>query len=316
LSGWNRIEKSHEQICHRYPELVASETAVGEAFQPRLQSGLESPSYPKIGIGSSFLLGEEENGLMRKKIVAGNWKMNNAGPKAAVELAEAVVADFAKETAVDVVLCPPFTALAAVAQVVEGTRVALGAQNLYPKDSGAYTGEIDPNALLEIGCHYVILGHSERRQYFKESDEFINEKVRIALDRGLIPIMCCGETMDERKQGLTHDVVRRHVERGLADIRPEDLAKVVIAYEPVWAIGTGLTAKPEDAEEVHAFIRNLLAEKNGKQLAETIRIQYGGSVKPDNAKELFSQLNIDGGLIGGASLKADQFKAIIEAGSR
>lgn len=251
---------------------------------------------------------------MRKKIVAGNWKMNNAGPNAAVELAEEVVADFANETAVDVVLCPPFTALAAVAQVVEGTQVAVGAQNVYPQDSGAYTGEIDPNALVEVGCKYVILGHSERRQYFKESDEFINEKVKITLERGLVPIMCCGETMEERKQGVTHDVVRRHVLKGLADIDTDIITRVVIAYEPVWAIGTGLTAEPKDAEEVHAFIRELLAEKHGRAAAEAIRIQYGGSVKPDNAKELFSQPNIDGGLIGGASLKADSFRAIVEGG--
>jgi len=256
---------------------------------------------------------EEETGLMRRKIVAGNWKMNCAGPKAGAELAKAVIADFAKEAAVDVVVCPPFTALSAVAGVVEGTKVALGAQNLYPKDSGAYTGEVDPNALVEVGCTYVILGHSERRQYFKESDEFINDKVKIALARGLVPIMCCGETEDERKQGVTHDVVRRHVEKGLAGIGAKDLGKVVIAYEPVWAIGTGLTAEPDDAEEVHSFVRELLAKKHGRELAEGIRIQYGGSVKPDNAKELFTRANIDGGLIGGASLRADQFRAIVEA---
>lgn len=251
---------------------------------------------------------------MRKIFVAGNWKMNNAGPKGAVSLAEAVVADLGKETAVDVAVCPPFTALTAVAGVVAGTKVALGAQNVYPKDSGAYTGEIDPNALLEVGCRYVILGHSERRQYFKETDEFINEKVKFALAKGLLPIMCCGETKEEREKGVTRDVVRRHIEKGLAGIDSEAIVKVVIAYEPVWAIGTGLTAEPGDAEEVHAFIRGLLTEKHGKEAAENIRIQYGGSVKPDNAKELFSQPNIDGGLIGGASLKADQFKAIVEAG--
>jgi len=251
---------------------------------------------------------------MRKIFVAGNWKMNNAGPKAAAGLAEAVVAASGKEQAVDVAVCPPSTALSAVAQVIKGTQVALGAQNMYPKDSGAYTGEIDPNVLLELGCQYVILGHSERRQYFKESDEFVNEKVKFALEKGLLPIMCCGETEEEREKGITQDVVKRQVTVGLDAVSATDVVKVVVAYEPVWAIGTGKTAKPEDAEEVHAFIRGLLTGKYGQDVAEQVRIQYGGSVKPDNAKELFSQPNIDGGLIGGASLKADQFKAIVEAG--
>jgi triosephosphate isomerase len=255
----------------------------------------------------------EEIRMPRKKIVAGNWKMNCAAPDAACELARAVVQKCGSQTAVDVAVCPPFTALSAVAGAVKGTSVALGAQNCYPKDSGAFTGEVDPNTLLAVGCRYVIIGHSERRQYFQETDAFVNQKVKIALEKGLTPIMCCGETLEERESGSTLDVVRRHVEGGLAELNASAASRVVLAYEPVWAIGTGKTAKPEDAQEVHAFIRRLLKDQHGDETAQAIRIQYGGSVKPSNAGELFSQPDIDGGLIGGASLKAEDFEAIVFA---
>jgi len=251
--------------------------------------------------------------MSRRPIVAGNWKMNASGPRAAVEIAAAVVRELNDVTAVECAVCPPFTALMAVAEVVRHSRIGLGAQNMYPEEKGAFTGEVDPNALLEIGCKYVIIGHSERRAVFEETDEFINRKVKKALEKGLTPIMCCGETLDEREEGITLDIVRGHIDNGLADLRAADVRKVVIAYEPVWAIGTGRTAEPEDAQEVHAFIRHLLSEKYGRDTADTVRIQYGGSVKPENAKELFDQPDIDGGLIGGASLKADTFRDIVLA---
>jgi triosephosphate isomerase len=251
--------------------------------------------------------------MSRRPIVAGNWKMNASSPRPAAELAAAVVREINSVTEVECVVCPPFTALAAVAEAVKGTRIGLGAQNMYPEDKGAFTGEVDPNALREIGCRYVIIGHSERRAIFEETDEFINRKVKKALDKGLTPIMCCGETLDEREEGIALDIVRGHIDNGLAGLGSSDVRKVVIAYEPVWAIGTGRTAEPEDAQEVHAFIRNLLSEKYGRDTADNIRIQYGGSVKPENAKELFDQPDIDGGLIGGASLKADAFRDIVLA---
>ncbi len=251
--------------------------------------------------------------MSRRPIVAGNWKMNASAPRAATELAAAIVRDLNDVTEVECVVCPPFTALAGVAETVKGSRIGLGAQNMYPEDKGAFTGEIDPNALLDIGCKYVIIGHSERRAIFEETDEFINRKVKKALEKGLTPIMCCGETLDQREEGITLDIVRGHIDSGLAGLSASEVRKVVIAYEPVWAIGTGKTAQPKDAQEVHAFIRDLLSEKYGRDTADTVRIQYGGSVKPDNAKELFGQPDIDGGLIGGASLKADAFRDIVLA---
>jgi len=249
----------------------------------------------------------------RIPIVAGNWKMNKGAPNEAAELAGGLLGRLGALDKVEVVLCPPFTALGVVGQAIRGSRISLGAQNLYPAAPGAYTGEIAAAFLKELGCEYCILGHSERRTIFKEPDAFINQKVKFALESGLKPILCCGETEQERDQGVTEAVVKRHITQGLQGVTAEQVRRVVIAYEPVWAIGTGRTAKAEDAEAVHAFIRGLLVELYDAGVAESIRIQYGGSVKPDNAEELFAQPNIDGGLIGGASLKVDSFSAIVEA---
>ncbi len=251
---------------------------------------------------------------MRKIFIAGNWKMVNGAPADAVELTRAVVAACGSQDAVEVAVCPPATALAAVCEAAKGSQVQVGGQNLYPAEKGAFTGEISPKFLLAVGCSHVILGHSERRTIFKESDAFINEKVKVALAHGLTPILCCGETEQEREQGITEKVVDTQLRGGVAGLSSEEIAKLVIAYEPVWAIGTGKTATPEDAQAVHAYIRGLLQELAGESVAEGLRIQYGGSVKADNAKELLSQKDIDGALVGGASLQADSFAAIVEAG--
>ncbi len=251
---------------------------------------------------------------MRKIIVAGNWKMNAGAPEDAAALAKSVVERVGNVEEVEVAVCPPFTAIAAVAEVVRGSKVALGSQNLYPKDSGAYTGEVSGTFLKSLGCSCVILGHSERREYFKETNAFINEKVKAALALGLLPILCVGEKEEEREAGKTEAVVKDHVEGGLAGLSADEAKKIVIAYEPVWAIGTGKTAKPEDAQAVHAFIRGILNEMFGAETGESIRIQYGGSMKPGNAKELLAQPDIDGGLIGGAALKAEDFEGIVRAG--
>ncbi len=251
---------------------------------------------------------------MRKKFIAGNWKMFCGDPAKAVALAKGVVEACGGQDKVEVGVCPPATALAAVCEVCKGTRIGVGGQNLYPKDEGAFTGEVSATFLKAIGCTYVILGHSERRTYFKETDAFINEKVKAALAQGLTPILCIGETDKEREQGITEKVVETQLRGGLAGMSAVEIGKLVIAYEPVWAIGTGKVATPADAQAVHAFIRKLLGELASPAVAETIRIQYGGSMKPDNAPELLSQKDIDGGLIGGAALKADSFAAIVKAG--
>lgn len=249
---------------------------------------------------------------MRKLIIAGNWKMNAGAADAAKELARGLVEKHGQTTAVDIVLGPPFTALREVAAVIANSKIALSAQNMYPKTDGAYTGEISPLFLKDCGCRYVILGHSERRTIFKESNEFINEKVKCALAHGLIPIMCIGETEQEREAGKTEAVVENHLRGGLAGLTKEQVMGMVIAYEPVWAIGTGKTATPGDAQSVHAFCRKVIAGLYDRDTAETVRIQYGGSVKAENAKELLTQPDIDGALVGGASLKADSFAGIIE----
>ena len=251
---------------------------------------------------------------MRKIFIAGNWKMVKGAPAEAVELAQGVVDRCGSQDQVEVAVCPPATALAAVCEATQGSKVRVGGQNLYPAEKGAYTGEISPHFLVAVGCSHVILGHSERRTIFEESDSFINEKVKISLAQGLLPILCCGETESQREQGITEKVVETQLRGGLDGLSSEDIAKLVIAYEPVWAIGTGKTATPEDAQAVHAFIRNLLKELAGEPVASGVRIQYGGSVKPGNAKELLSQEDIDGALVGGASLEADSFAAIVEAG--
>ncbi|MCF0175024.1 MAG: triose-phosphate isomerase, partial [Bacteroidales bacterium] len=245
---------------------------------------------------------------MRKKIVAGNWKMNTTVP-AGVELAKAVAAASAQLPAdVNLIIAPPFTHLASVAEAVKGSRVEVSAQNCANKESGAYTGEVSAAMLESLGLKYTILGHSERRQYYGETDATLVEKTALALQHGLSVIFCIGENLEEREAGKHFDVVDSQVKNVLFGLAPEQMAKIIVAYEPVWAIGTGKTATAEQAQEIHAHIRATLAEKFGK-LAEEITILYGGSCKPSNAKELFACPDIDGGLIGGAALKAEDFIA-------
>ena len=249
---------------------------------------------------------------MRKKIIAGNWKMNKTFAEAR-DLAEAIKRDVGDVRDVDVVLCPPFTALKAVGDVISGTHIDLGAQNMHWEMSGAYTGEISPAMLRDLFCHFVILGHSERRQYFGEKDETVNRKTKAALAGNLTPIVCVGETLQEREAGRMAAVVSGQVKGSLAGLSPRELSQTVIAYEPVWAIGTGKTASSAQAQEVHALIRGVLRELADEATAQAVRIQYGGSVKASNARELFSQPDIDGGLIGGAALEARSFVEIIRS---
>ncbi|MBQ4383023.1 MAG: triose-phosphate isomerase [Firmicutes bacterium] len=247
--------------------------------------------------------------MMRKKIVAGNWKMNKT-PKEALELIEILKPLVGGQDKVEVVFCPPAVDLVIAAEAVKGTNIKIGAQNMYCEESGAYTGEISPAMVKESGCEYVILGHSERRGYFGETDELINLKVKKAFEHGLTPIICVGEKLSEREQGITLDLIRMQVKIALKDIDPENVKKTVIAYEPIWAIGTGKTATSVQAEEVCSAIRECVKEVFGQEVSDEIRIQYGGSVNAGNAAELFAMPNIDGGLVGGASLKADFAKIV------
>lgn len=249
---------------------------------------------------------------MPKYIVAGNWKMNK-NLEESVQLASEIVkmASNAPDQ-VEIVICPVFTHLEAVKEIIKNSRIKLGAQNCYPVDSGAFTGEVSTSMLKSIGVEYVILGHSERRQYFGETNEFINKKIKHVLSHGLIPIYCVGETLAERESGVTEKVVTEQINEGLKDISADQASHLVIAYEPVWAIGTGKTATPEQANDVHKLIRGLLVKLFGNS-GSGITIQYGGSMKPDNAKELMAQSEIHGGLIGGASLKASDFLGIVSA---
>lgn len=248
---------------------------------------------------------------MRKPIVAGNWKMNKTVGDA-LALVNGLKADLGTMEQVDVVVCPVFTALPAVAQAIKGTKIDLGAQNCHAEKSGAFTGEVAVDMLRDVGCHYVILGHSERRQYFKETDEMVNKKAKAVLAAGLHPIVCVGELLEQREAGRTEQVVETQVRGSLAGLSANDMLKTVIAYEPVWAIGTGKTATPQQAQDVHAFIRGVLAKMLDQTVAQAVRIQYGGSVKASNAKELFHMPDIDGGLIGGASLEAKSFVDIVK----
>ncbi|MFQ3576043.1 MAG: triose-phosphate isomerase [Cytophagales bacterium] len=250
---------------------------------------------------------------MRKKIVAGNWKMNNnfdQGLKLATEVTQIVKDEVNSE--VTVVLCAPYVHLSALSKIVSG-KVKLGAQNCHQKKSGAFTGEISAEMLKSIGVEYVILGHSERREYFKESDELLASKVDVALEHGLTPIFCIGETLKEREAGIHFNVIHEQLEKGLFHLNAENFSKIVLAYEPVWAIGTGVTATTDQAQEVHADIRSFLEKKYGKEVAENTTIQYGGSCNPSNAPDLFSCADIDGGLIGGASLEARKFVDVVKA---
>ena len=250
---------------------------------------------------------------MRKPFIAGNWKMNT-DRQSSVALAKAVAAgvtDLAGKMTVAV--CPPFVYLQGVAEAIKGTSVAVGSQDVYREAAGAFTGEISTAMLKDVGCTYVLCGHSERRHVIGETDELINKKVKATLAGGLLPIFCVGELLSERDANQTEAVVDRQLKAGLSGVSPAQMALVTIAYEPVWAIGTGRTATPQQAQEVHAFIRKRLAALYDKKVADQTRIQYGGSVKPDNAQELMGQADVDGLLVGGASLKAGDFLGIIKA---
>src|SRR5579885_639712 len=249
---------------------------------------------------------------MRKKFVAGNWKMFTTSATAR-QLAAAVARGLGEELGVAVAVCPPFPYLTAVAEVLKGSRVALGAQNCYHEKEGAFTGEVSPAMLVDVGCRYVILGHSERRHKLGESDAFINRKVHAALAAGLHVILCLGETLAERQANQTEAVLDTQLQGSFAGLDAQALPRIVLAYEPVWAIGTGQNATPEQAQAAHAFLRGRIAERFGQPAAQSLLIQYGGSVKPDNAATLMHQPDVDGGLIGGASLNADQFLAIVRA---
>jgi len=251
---------------------------------------------------------------MRKPFVAGNWKMN-MNSQTSVELVKRIAYGSVEmaDQSVTVAVCPPFVYLQAVAKALSSSNIAVGAQDMYFESDGAFTGEISALMLKDVGCSYCICGHSERRHVIGESDELINKKVTAAIGGGLLPILCVGELLEEREASRTNEVVTRHVKKGLAGLNAEKLQAVTIAYEPVWAIGTGLTATPDQAQEMHDFIRKLLGQMYNEKLAAEIRILYGGSVKPNNAADLMSQKDIDGLLVGGASLKADDFLAIIQA---
>jgi len=248
----------------------------------------------------------------RKYLIAGNWKMNLNSAEGA-ELAKDVVSLVGTQTDVAVCVCPTFTTLEAVSKVVNESNVSLGAQNMHYEASGAYTGEISAEMLRHLFCNFVILGHSERREYFGETDALVNKKTLAALAANLKPIVCIGETLEEREAGKVNEVIKAQLEGALVGVKPTNADSLVIAYEPVWAIGTGKTATPEMAEAVHAEIRCLLAGMLGSEAAEKVRILYGGSMKPENADELLAQTNIDGGLIGGAALKANSFAALVNS---
>ncbi len=246
--------------------------------------------------------------MARKKIVAGNWKMNMT-PSQAVKLVEELKPLVASDD-VEVVYCVPAIDIVPVVEAVKGTNVVVGAENMYYEENGAYTGEISPEMLVDAGVKYVIIGHSERRDYFNECDCMLNKKVKKALEHNLTPILCCGESLEQREMGITLDWIRMQIKSDLKDVTAEQVASLVIAYEPIWAIGTGKTATTEQAQEVCKAIRDCIAEIYDTDTAEKVRIQYGGSVNAGNAAELFAQPDIDGGLVGGASLKADFGKIV------
>ncbi|MFA6677065.1 MAG: triose-phosphate isomerase [Bacteroidales bacterium] len=250
---------------------------------------------------------------MRKKIVAGNWKMNTTVPEGK-ELASALVSKFAGVPEdVTLVIAPPFTHLDSVGEIIKDSKICLSSQNCADQEKGAYTGEVSAAMLKSVGCEYVILGHSERREYYGETSAKLVEKTKLAFANGMKVIFCCGENLEDREAGKHFDVVGKEIKDVLFQFTAADMANVVVAYEPIWAIGTGKTASSAQAEEIHAFIRKTLADQFGKEVAEDMTILYGGSCKPANAKELFAQPDIDGGLIGGAALKADDFIAIAQS---
>ena len=248
---------------------------------------------------------------MRTPVIAGNWKMNKTVAEA-VALASEIKEKVAGVENVKIIVCPVFTAVKSVADVLKGTNVKVGAQDMYWETSGAYTGEVSGEMLLEAGAEYVIIGHSERRQYFGETNETVNKKLKKALSIGLKPIVCIGETLADRESGATEAVVEKQVREGFVGLTAEEMKGTIIAYEPVWAIGTGKTATAEQAEAVHAFVRNLVAQLWDKETADAVVIQYGGSLKPENVASLLAQPDIDGGRIGGAALKADSFEKLVK----
>lgn len=248
---------------------------------------------------------------MSRVIIAGNWKMNkNIGES--IDLANSIKRLLYDVEEVEIVICPPYTSLSDVREVIMETNIKLGAQDCYWEKEGAFTGEVSSLMLKDVGCEYVIIGHSERRQFFNETNETVNKKARAVLKEGMRPIVCVGEKLEERKNGKTFDIVKDHVVNSLAGLSREEMLRTVIAYEPVWAIGTGVNATEVEAQEVHQYIRGLLEEMFDADAAKSVRIQYGGSVRPDNIKELISQKDVDGALVGGASLKADSFVQIVK----
>ncbi|NLB69913.1 MAG: triose-phosphate isomerase [Lentisphaerae bacterium] len=259
--------------------------------------------------------------MSRCKLIAGNWKMNMTSAEGS-QLVEAIKellpdgSDACQSGVPEVLVCPPFLTIGSVVNAARGSCVKVGAQNIHWEESGAFTGEVSASMLNEAGCTHAIIGHSERRQYFAETDETVNKRTKAAVKAGIVAVVCVGETLGERESGITNDIVERQIREGLKGLTPADMEKIVIAYEPVWAIGTGKVATDEQAQEVHAFIRVILTDMFGEATSGAIRILYGGSMKPDNAKGLLAQKDIDGGLIGGASLKATDFAAIVNAASQ
>jgi len=250
---------------------------------------------------------------MRKQIVAGNWKMNTniaEGINLALELREL---ENKFNDNVEVIVIPPFTHITEISNALYDTNIKIGAQNCASEERGAYTGEISAEMIASLEANYVTIGHSERRAYYGETNRILNKKVKLAIRNNLVPIYCCGEKLEERDAKNHFDVVKTQISEGLFDLDNKDFSKIVIAYEPVWAIGTGITASPEQAQEIHEFIRNIITIKYGKEIAENISILYGGSVKPSNANEIFGKTDVDGGLIGGAALKSNDFMGIINA---
>ncbi|MFX1427956.1 MAG: triose-phosphate isomerase [Promethearchaeota archaeon] len=253
---------------------------------------------------------------MRIPIIGGNWKMNRGTPNESRRMLKALIPLIESIKKVEIMIAPPFTSLIETYKIIKGKNLKLGAQNMYYEETGAFTGEISPKFLKDLGVDYVILGHSERRNIFNESDDLINKKLKKALLIGLKPIVCIGEHLAEREAGKTKDIILHQINETFKDINKDQIIRTVIAYEPIWAIGTGKTATPEQAEEIHVYIREILSQKFNKETADSVRIQYGGSIKPSNAEDLFKKENIDGGLVGGASLEADSLAQIIKAAER
>lgn len=248
--------------------------------------------------------------MKRKPIIAGNWKMYKTIPEA-LALVNGLMINLKDVMDRDIVVCPPFTAIKPVSDALKGSNILIGAQDVFWEEKGAFTGEVSPNMLVDAGSSYVIIGHSERRQYFAETDETVNKKIKGSLKVGLMPIVCVGETLKEREQNIAYQIVERQTKNALLGLSKQDLLKIIIAYEPVWAIGTGKTATPQQAEDMHRYIRGILKDLFGQDISESIRIIYGGSIKPENISELMKQPDIDGGLVGGASLDIDSFTKIV-----